>query len=206
MKAFLEIILKFSCIIYPQKLSNLFERIENLTRSVRFSTFVKKSGANLSLRGKYYSKGLKYVSVGDNFTAFSGFRIECWDEYHKMKYTPEITIGNNVCFNFWCHIGAINKIEIKDNVLIGSNVLITDHDHGKFDEKNLQLPPNRRGLYSKGPVIINENVWIGENVAILSGVEVGIGCIIASNSVVTHSIPAYCLVAGVPAKIIKKLY
>lgn len=191
--------------IYPQKLSTLVDLFFNFCRSVRFSLFIKEGGNNINIVGKYYSKGLKYVSIGDNFSAGSGFRIECWDFFENEKFTPEIIIGNNVCFNFWCHIGAINKIIIKDNVLIGSNVLITDHDHGKFEMSDLLLAPGKRKLHSKGIVVINENVWIGENVSILAGVSIGKGSIVASNSVVTKNIPDFSLVAGVPAKIIKEI-
>lgn len=113
----------------------------------------------------------------------------------------KIVIGNNVNINWYAHIGAINKIVIGDNVLIGSSVLITDHSHGQSGMSN--LPPAARPLYSKGPVIIGENVWIGEGAVILGGVEIGSNTIIGANSVVTHDIPANCVAAGVPAKIIK---
>lgn len=55
-------------------------------------------------------------------------------------------------------------------------------------------------------VIINEDVWIGLNVTILSGVEIGRGCTLASGAVVTKSVPPYCVIGGVPAKVIKKYW
>ena len=60
-------------------------------------------------------------------------------------------------------------------------------------------------LYRKGPVVIEDNVWIGEKASIMPGVHIGKGAIIAANSVVTHDVPAYAVVAGVPAKIVKQL-
>lgn len=83
-----------------------------------------------------------------------------------QSFKPRIIIGKNVCFNFRCHIGAINEIIISDNVLIGSNVLITDHGHGTTSKEETSIPPYQRSLYSKGSVIIEDNVWIGENVRI----------------------------------------
>ena len=60
-------------------------------------------------------------------------------------------------------------------------------------------------MYSKGPVIIQDNVWIGEKATILPGVTIGEGAIIGANSVVTKDVPAKSLVVGCPAKIVKTL-
>ena len=60
-------------------------------------------------------------------------------------------------------------------------------------------------MYSKGGIHIEKNVWIGNNVCILSSVNIGKGAIIGANSVVTHDVPPYCVAAGNPARIIKKL-
>ena len=60
-------------------------------------------------------------------------------------------------------------------------------------------------IYRKCPVVIEDNVWIGEKASIMPGVHIGKGAIIAANSVVTHDVPAYAVVAGVPAKIVKQL-
>ena len=68
----------------------------------------------------------------------------------------------------------------------------------------LILPADRK-IVSKGDVEIGENVWIGENACILSGVHIGKGCIIAANAVVTKDVPSFSLVAGVPAKVIKSI-
>jgi len=56
---------------------------------------------------------------------------------------------------------------------------------------------------SKGNIEIGNDVWIGESACIMSGIKIGNGVVIASNSVVTKDIPAYCVVAGNPAKVIK---
>ena len=67
------------------------------------------------------------------------------------------------------------------------------------------VPPARRKLDSKGPVMVGDNVWIGRCTTILSGVDIGDNCIIGANSVVTGDIPANCVAAGCPAKVIKRL-
>ena len=60
-------------------------------------------------------------------------------------------------------------------------------------------------MVSKGPVIIGDNVWVGEKATIVANIKIGQGCVIAANSVVTKDVPPYCVVAGCPAKIVKYL-
>ena len=67
------------------------------------------------------------------------------------------------------------------------------------------MPPKLRRLYSKGPIVIGDNVWIGDKVIILDGVKIGNNSIIAAGTVVTKDVPDFCVVAGNPAKIIKNL-
>lgn len=62
-----------------------------------------------------------------------------------------------------------------------------------------------RPLYSRGPVIIGDNVWIGDKATILPGVTVGEGAVIAANAVITKDVPAFSMVAGNPAIIIKQI-
>ena len=90
-----------------------------------------------------------------------------------------------------------------NNVRLGKKILITDNAHGASSSELLDIAPNYRPLISKGPVVIDDNVWIGEKASIMPGVHIGKGVIVAANSVVTKDVPSYCVVAGVPAKVIK---
>ena len=120
------------------------------------------------------------------------------------EFHPEIIIGKNCCFGEYNHITSTNKIMIGDNLLTGRWVTITDNSHGETDFETLQIPPLMRLVTSKGPVVIGNNVWIGDKATILPGVKIGDGAVVAANSVVTKDVPAYYVVAGNPAKIIKQ--
>jgi acetyltransferase-like isoleucine patch superfamily enzyme len=205
LKYIVKTILKWFFLVYPhstaKKTGNYVNRIYTLWLAREF----KFLGKDSHIERPMYLKGGQYMSIQNNFSSLARLRLECWDTYEKDAFTPELTIGNNVCMNYNVHIGCINKINIGNNVLFASNIYITDHHHGYADERHLHIPPAKRPLISKGPVIIEDNVWIGENVSIMPNVTIGKGSVIGANSVVTKSFPRYSVIGGVPAKIIKTL-
>ena len=177
----------------------------NILYSIWLKNSFKKCGRGLNIKAPIYLKGAKYISLGDNFSADYRLRLEAWNEYRGERFDPQIIIGNNVSLNFDCHIGCINKIIIGDNVLMASKIFITDHFHGEIIPEILDIPPVMRNLFSKGPVIIEDNVWIGEGVVILPNVRIGKNSIIGANSVITKDVVPNSVVAGNPARIIKTL-
>jgi acetyltransferase-like isoleucine patch superfamily enzyme len=189
----------------------VFQTVINFLKNLRINLKRKESfnlkflGKNSSFGNQNLIKNPQYICIGDNFSCLDRLRIEAWDEYQGESFSPKIIIGNNVCFNTDIHIGCINRIEIGDNCLFGSRIYITDHDHGDTSPEDLRITPANRKLKSKGPVIIENNVYVGEGVAILSGVQIGENAIIATNSVVTKDVPKNSVVAGIPARIIKSI-
>lgn len=170
----------------------------------------KVAGKNNTFASSFNSLvGSKYISLGSNITIGQGVRLTAWDKFKAeggvQHFTPEIILGNNCSIGDNGHITAINRIHFGDNVLLGPKVLITDNSHGQFKIEELDIAPNKRSLFSSGPVIIEDNVWIGEKASIMPNVRIGKGAIIAANAVVTKDVPAYSVVAGVPAKVVKQL-
>ena len=165
----------------------------------------KSIGENFFIGKDYRISNPQFMQIGNNFSVLDRLRIEAIEKFQNKVFSPKIFIGNNVNINNDVHIGCINRIEIGDNCLLASRIYISDHNHGSFSQEDLKIAPNKRPLISKGPVIIKNNVWIGEGVAILPNVTIGENSIIASNAVVTKDIPANCIAAGVPAKIIKRI-
>lgn len=148
--------------------------------------------------------GGKYISIGKGSSVQRSTYLTAWDRYGIQTFSPEIVIGENCSIGAFNHITSINKIVIGDGLLTGKWVTITDNSHGTTDVQSLNISPKSRLLYSKGPVIIGNNVWIGDKATILPGVTIGDGVVVAANSVVTRDVPSYCVVAGIPARIIKQ--
>lgn len=119
--------------------------------------------------------------------------------------SPSIQIGDDCHIGENAHITAINRIQIGNHVLTGRGILITDNAHGQSTYPSMSLAPHFREMYSKGPVVIGDNVWIGENACIMPNVTIGDNSIIAANSVVTKDVPPFCVVAGIPARVIKDI-
>lgn len=146
--------------------------------------------------------GGKYIRIGDTVKIGKCSTVSAW-VFDKSNTEIRICIGNNVVIGSFNHITAYNSIIIEDYVLLGKFVTITDNSHGKNSVEELSIPPIKRVLYSKGGVTIKKNVWIGDKVTILPGVTIGEGAIVGANSVVTKDVPAYSVVCGNPARIIK---
>lgn len=141
------------------------------------------------------------ISIGDHVTIEENSTLYSVSTYKGVNHQGKISIGNNVYINYGFNATTANHIIIEDGVLCAFNVSIFDFDHGYED---ILSNINQANLIVKGPIIIGEKSWIGMNVAILGSVKIGKHCIIGANSVVTRDIPDYCVVAGSPARIIKR--
>ncbi len=108
-----------------------------------------------------------------------------------------IAIGKRVFINSGCCFQDQGGIEIGDDVLIGQQVVIATLNHDP--------DPAKRGNMRPAPVKIGNRVWIGAHATLLPGVTVGEGAVIAAGAVVTKDVPANTVVAGIPAKPIKKI-
>lgn len=129
---------RFSLYCIPTSLISYISSKKNALLSCRF-ILQTKSKERIYLKSPFFIKGPEYMMFGGNFSSGPGLRMECWDSYGADHYSPSLTVGKNVHFNYRCHIGVINKIVIGNNVLVGSNVLITDHSHGNTSVEDIEI-------------------------------------------------------------------
>lgn len=111
-----------------------------------------------------------------------------------------VEIGHDVLLNSDCKIGGQNGIKIGNFVQLAYNVNLVSEDHA-YD--NPLLPIKKQGYKKTGPIIVEDDVWIGANAVIMPGITIGRGAIVGANAVVTKDVEPYSIVGGVPAKLIK---
>lgn len=192
-------------LFYCKKIMDLLNNGMTIIRSAWYESSITQVGKGLFIGKSFYVRGGKCIIIGDNVSFGNHCVLTAWTSYAGVKMAPSIKIGNDSHFGEYNHITSTNCIVIGDGVLTGRWVTITDNAHGKTDYESLQIPPAKRIMYSKGKVVIGNNVWIGDKATILPGVIIGDGVIVGANSVVTKDIPDYCIVAGNPAKVIKQI-
>lgn len=161
----------------------------------------------------FYPEAEVYNLQHDRLKIKIGNNCHIRGELLILPYSKGIEIGEN------CYIGknsivrSYERIKIGDSVLIAHNVTIIDSDSHEIDyieRQNGYIEMIRSGIHHKGkitslPIKIDDHVWISYNVAILKGVTIGKGAIIGAGAVVTKDVPAFTMVAGNPARVVKEL-
>lgn len=170
-----------------------------------FSVFGR---SDLSIFPDSHLGGIEYMQIGKGFAAGRGLWLEAVTAYASagQKFSPQLILGDHVSVGEYVHIGCNHRIAIGDDVLMGSKIYITDHNHGVYRGENADspaIPPADRRLTEGESVEIGARCWIGEFVTILPGVTIGEGSIIGSHSTVTHDIPANSIAVGSPARVVK---
>lgn len=113
---------------------------------------------------------------------------------------PLLTIGDRCMFGRGVSIVAHQRIEIGDDTVAGHYVYITDQNHGY---ENLDLPIGRQ-MWKNDPVRIGPACWLGHGAIILPGTTIGRHVVVAAGSVVRGDVPDFCVVAGTPARIVRR--
>jgi acetyltransferase-like isoleucine patch superfamily enzyme len=110
-----------------------------------------------------------------------------------------ITIGGGALLNLGVMVAAVERVEIGAQCMLANGCLVTDGNH-RFDD--LERPVPWQGFTTKGPTVLGDNVWLGANVVVTSGVTIGRRCVVGANSVVVEDLPPLSIAAGAPARVI----
>jgi acetyltransferase-like isoleucine patch superfamily enzyme len=151
------------------------------------------------------------VKVGNPQCLFVGPRVGIheytWiyaiidDRDRKNAFSPRIEIQEGCNIGRFCQITCSNRLVFEKNVFLSEGILVTDSVHGYQD---LEAPVIGQELISLGPVIIGEGSWLGSGARLVGRVTLGRNVVVAANAVVVNKVvPPFCMVAGVPARIIK---
>lgn len=143
----------------------------------------------------------KYFYMGNNCRIGNDCRLSFYDSFYGEKYKPKLIIEDGAYLGDHLTILCADEVIIEKNVLMASYITIATENHG--------IDPENMICYGKQPlstlsVRIGEGSWIGEKVIILPGVHIGKKVIVGAGAVVTKDVPDYTIVAGNPAKVIKK--
>lgn len=144
-------------------------------------------------------RGIEKIKMGSNVV----IQRDCWVNiaFHNPTQKFMIEFGEGTNIGRRCTISAANKIVFGKNVLLGPNILVTDHNH---EYAHIGLPVMNQGITSAtNQVFIGDGTWVGTNSVIVGNVKIGKGCVIGSNSVINKDIPDYCVAVGNPCKVIK---
>lgn len=159
--------------------------------------------------GSFHITGHRFIEIG-RMSVGERLRMDAVHIYSsERRYSPYLRIGLGVSFGSDAHIACNHRIIIGDNVLAGSHVFLTDHDHGVYSgilTRHSQPiePPAHRDLTTDGYIEIDDNVFIGDHCIILKNVRIGKGAVVAAGSVVTRDVPPASIVAGNPARVLKR--
>lgn len=164
-----------------------------MLRAVFYKFLFGRFGFMSYIGSPLYISGPRNIFIGSRVRLYPGARLE------TIK-SGTINIGNNVSIGQNFHLISGEKIVICNNVTISGNVFISDVEH---QYENIGIHVMDQPL-NRAEVLIRENCFLGYGCVIRAGTILGAQCVVGANSVVKGIFPDYCVIAGNPAKVIKK--
>lgn len=132
------------------------------------------------------------VTLGDRSTLNQDVCVQTGDG-------GQVIIGASTHVQPRCQFSAyVGSIHIGTRVSIGPNCAFYPYDHAIEPDR----PIREQGLWSKGDIVVEDDAWLGTGVIVLAGVRIGRGAVVGAGAVVTHEVPPFAIVAGVPARVI----
>jgi len=161
-------------------------------------------GLSLCARSECHADKPGLIKIGSNCEIFGSL---------QSVGNGTITIGNNTCIYERSIVGSVSSVSIGSYVIISNQVHIYDNNNHptsralrhQMCEDGFHTDAWRWTHAASSPIVIEDDVWIGENATILKGVTIGAGAIVGCNAVVTKDVPSNTIVAGNPARVVKVL-
>lgn len=141
------------------------------------------------------------VEIGDGVQIFERAHFSLAEHLHGRTYAPRLTIRDRTVIGPGVWFSCVGEIDIGPDVLIGSNVLISDSFHEYMDR---QEPIIRQPMAPARGVTVSQGAFVGSGSVLMAGTTIGEGSYVAPNAVVTGRVPSHCVVAGNPAEIIRR--
>jgi acetyltransferase-like isoleucine patch superfamily enzyme len=133
-------------------------------------------------------QGVERISIGDSVIIRDGVWLAAESE------TSALSIGDGTYVGHRCHLHSIDPVSIGADCVLADNVMVSTTDHAR---------ENRHEVAGTGPIVIGDEVFLGQNAVVLGGVTIGDGATVAAGAVVVKDVPAGAVVGGVPAKVLR---
>jgi acetyltransferase-like isoleucine patch superfamily enzyme len=176
--------------------SETLRRVRSQLGSLRARREMLSRNPGATIHRSVVVRSPERLTVGSGSTVDANTLLHCGG----LDWSPEdgrISIGGNCYVGPNCVLFGAAGIEIADATLIGPGVVITSHQH-TFADRGLDI---REQPIEFAPVVIERNSWLGANATILPGIRVGVGSVVGAGAVVTHDVPPWTVVHGVPARV-----
>lgn len=176
----------------------LFQRLTQLTMAWGQARWSMRGAASMGKKVFAYGKPVIKMERGAHLEIGEEVRLESGVHQTRLsvRHKARLVIGNDVRLN-GCIISANSEVIVKDRARIGPWAHIMDGDFHSVED--------RKAAGKLRPVIIEEGAWLTTRCMVLKGVTIGRGAVVAAGSVVTKDVEPYTVVAGVPAKLVKRL-
>lgn len=167
-----------------------------ILRGLIYKPFLGKYGLPSYIGKPVFIRNFKRIFIGKRVRIFPGARVEVVDKNSSIVFEDNISIGQNL------HIisGGGQELRIGKNTTFSANVFITNVDH-EYQNIDIHIMEQKL-IFNKTQ--IGENCFIGYGAVIQAGTILGKHCVVGANAVARGHFPDYCVIVGVPARIVKR--
>lgn len=163
-------------------------------RGLFYKPFLGSFGLPSYIGKPVFIKNFRRIFIGKRVRIFPGARIEVINKKSSITFEDNISVGQNL------HITSATNLIIGKNTTIAENVFITSIEH-EYRQINTHIM-NQTNIVNN--TTIGENCFIGYGAVIQAGTILGKQCVVGANAVVRGHFPDYCVIVGVPARIVKR--